>query len=143
MREQAAEPGKRAAQRRLARDLTARVHGEAAAEGVVGASRLLFGGVDLSAVGPEVFKVLAGEIPTVRLTRAEFAGLGVVDALVRAGLAASKADARRGIQQNGFSVNGLPVGEADRALGDPDLRPGGYVLLQKGRRNYALLAVTS
>jgi tyrosyl-tRNA synthetase len=143
MAEQAAEPGRRPAQRALARDVTARVHGEAVAERVVNASRLLFGGLDLAAVGPDVFDVLAGEIPTVRLTTAEFAGLGAVEALVRAGLAASKAEARRGIQQNGFSVNGTPIGEADRVLGPTDLRGGGYVLLQKGRRSYALVAVSS
>jgi tyrosyl-tRNA synthetase len=143
MAEQSADPGKRPAQRRLARDVTTRVHGEATADRVVSASRLLFGGVDLAAVGPDVFEVLAGEIPTVHLAGTEFSGLGAVDALVRAGLAASKAEARRGVQQNGFSVNGAPVGEVDRALGPADLRGGGYVLLQKGRRNYALLAVMS
>jgi tyrosyl-tRNA synthetase len=140
--EQAADPGKRPAQRRLARDVTARVHGEATADRVVSASRLLFGGVDLAAVGPDVFEVLAGEIPTLRLAGAELSGLGVVDALVRVGLATSKAEARRGIQQNGFSVNGTPVGEPDRVLEPGDLREGGYILLQKGRRNYAILAVT-
>ena len=142
MAEQSADPGRRPAQRRLARDVTARVHGEATAEGVINASRLLFGGVDLSAVGPEVFQVLAGEIPTVRVSGPDLTELGVVDALVRVGLAASKAEARRGIQQSGFSINGAPVGEIDRILGPADLRGGGYVLLQKGRRNYALLAIT-
>jgi tyrosyl-tRNA synthetase len=143
MAEQSADPGKRPAQRRLAHDLTARVHGEATADRVVSASRLLFGGVDLAAVGPDVFEVLAGEIPTLRLADADFGGLGVVDALVRVGLATSKAEARRGIQQNGFSVNGTPVSEPDRVLTPGDLRDGGYILLQKGRRNYALLAVRS
>jgi tyrosyl-tRNA synthetase len=142
MVEQSADPGQRPAQRRLAREVTARVHGEATAEGVINASRLLFGGVDLSALGPEVFQVLADEIPTVRLSGPDLTGLGVVDALVRVGLAASKAEARRGIQQSGFSINGVPVGEIDRILGPSDLRGGGYVLLQKGRRNYALLAIT-
>jgi tyrosyl-tRNA synthetase len=142
MAEHAADPGKRPAQRRLAVDVTRRVHGEAAANGVVAASQLLFGGIPLSDVGPEVFQVLAGEIPTVRLAAAELEGLGVADALVRAGLATSKGEARRGIQQNGFSVNGAPVGAADRALGAADLRHAGFVLLQKGKRNYALLVVT-
>jgi tyrosyl-tRNA synthetase len=143
MAEQAADPGKRPAQRRLAADVTRRVHGEAAANGVVAASKLLFGGMPLSEIGAEVFQVLAGEIPTVRLAAAELEGLGVADALVRAGLATSKGEARRGIQQNGFSVNGAPVGATDRSLGAADLRPGGFVLLQKGKRNYALLAVGS
>jgi tyrosyl-tRNA synthetase len=137
-----ADPGRRLAQRRLAHEVTARVHGEATTAGVVKASELLFGGLNLAEAGPEVFAVLADEIPTVRMPRTECEGLGVVDALVRAGLATSKAEARRGIQQNGFSVNGAPAGAVDRRLGEADFLAGGYVLLQKGRRNYALLAST-
>ncbi|HXW97051.1 MAG TPA: tyrosine--tRNA ligase, partial [Gemmatimonadales bacterium] len=122
MREHLADPGKRTAQRRLARDVTARVHGEAVAAGVVNASRLLFGGLDLAEAGPEVFTILAGEIPTTRISTEQFRGLGVVDALVQTGLAASKSEARRGIQQNGFSVNGEVAGPPDRVLGEQDLR---------------------
>jgi tyrosyl-tRNA synthetase len=64
-----------------------------------------------------------------------------VDALVRAGLASSKGDARRGIQGKGFSLNGVAIGDPERRLAISDLLAGGYVLLQKGRRSYALLAV--
>ncbi len=142
MAEQTADPGKRTAQRLLAENVTTRVHGAATTAGVVQASRLLFGGLKLDEVGPETFAVLAGEIPTTRIPRAAFDSLAAVDALVQAGLAASKGEARRGIQQNGFSINGAPVGEADRQLGAGDLRAGGYVLLQKGKRNYALIALT-
>ena len=140
MAEQAREPGKRPAQRRLAEEMTARIHGADTARGVVAASRLLFGGTDLRAATPEVFRVLEQEIPAARLARAELEGLSAVDALVRAGLASSKGDARRGIQGNGFSVNGAPVGDAERRLGAGDLLAGGWVLLQKGRKSYALLA---
>jgi tyrosyl-tRNA synthetase len=138
-----ADPGRRLAQRRLAHEVTARVHGEEATVGVVKASELLFGGLNLAEAGPEVLAVLANEIPTVRISRAECDGLGVVDALVRAGLAASKAEARRGIQQGGFSVNGTPLEAVERRLGEGDFLAGGYVLLQKGRRNHALLAATA
>jgi tyrosyl-tRNA synthetase len=139
MAEQLADPGKRAAQRLLAESVTATVHGAATATGVIRASRLLFGGLDLAEADERTFEVLAGEIPTTHLAGASFEGLSVVDALVQTGLAASKGEARRGIQQNGFSVNGAPVGEADRRLGSTDLRAGRYALLQKGRRTYALI----
>jgi tyrosyl-tRNA synthetase len=141
MAEQTADPGRRAAQRLLAENVTTRVHGAATTAGVVQASRLLFGGLKLDEVGAETFAVLAGEIPTTRIARPTFDGLSAVDALVQAGLAASKGEARRGIQQNGFSINGAPVGEADRHLGASDLRAGAYVLLQKGKRNYALIVI--
>jgi tyrosyl-tRNA synthetase len=139
MAEHLRDPGKRVAQRRLAEEMTARIHGADTTRGVVAASRLLFGGTDLRAAGAEVFEVLAQEIPVARLPRRELDGLAVLDALVRAGLASSKGDARRGIQGGGFSLNGEPVGAPDRRLGAADLLAGRYLMLQKGRKSYALL----
>jgi tyrosyl-tRNA synthetase len=141
MAEQARDPGRRAAQRRLAEEMTGRVHGASTARAVVDASRVLFGGGELRATSAEVLAVLAGEIPSARLAREELQGLSVLDALVRVGLASSKGDARRGIQGKGFLVNGEPVASADRALGPADLLHGAYVMLQKGKRNHALLVV--
>jgi tyrosyl-tRNA synthetase len=96
----------RLAQRELARDLTARVHGDATTAGVIEASRILFGGGDIRAADEDVFHVLAGEVPVARTTREEFAaGISLVDALTRTSLASSKGDARRGLQGKGFAVN--------------------------------------
>jgi tyrosyl-tRNA synthetase len=137
----AADPGQRVAQRALAEEMTARVHGEAILRGVVAASRLLFGGTDLRGAGPEAFEVLRRELPTAALPRAELAALTATDALVKSGLASSRGDAKRGIQGKGFSLNGEPIADAERKLGVADLVAGRYLLLQKGKRNYALLAI--
>jgi tyrosyl-tRNA synthetase len=139
MQAQASDPGKRVAQRRLAEEMTSRIHGADTLRSVVEASRILFGGTDLRAATPQVLEVLAGEIPTVRLAGGELEGMTTTDALVRAGLASSKGDARRGIQGKGFSVNGAAVDSPERKLGAADRLAGRYVLLQKGKRNYALL----
>ncbi len=141
MAQQAADPGKRPAQRRLAEEMTARVHGPDTAVSVVAASRVLFGGTDLRTAGAEVLRVLSGEIPATRIARAELAGLSILDALVRVGLASSKGDARRGIQGKGFLVNGETIAAPERTLGARDLVHGAYVMLQKGKRNHALLVV--
>jgi tyrosyl-tRNA synthetase len=141
MAEQARDPGKRPAQRRLAEDVTGRVHGDEVARSVVDASRLLFGGTDLRAAGRGVLDVLAQELPVVPLARGDLAGLSVVDALVKTGLATSKGDARRGIQGRGFLVNGEVIGAPERTLGDGDVLHGRYVMLQKGKRTHALIAV--
>jgi tyrosyl-tRNA synthetase len=135
------DPGKRLAQRRLAEEMTARIHGAEIARDVVDASRLLFGGMDLRAASAEVLGVLSREIPSGRLAAADLGGLPIADALLRAGLASSKGDARRGIQGGGFSVNGEVVKSADRRLEPADLLAGRYVMLQKGRRNHALLVL--
>ncbi len=139
--EQARDPGKRPAQRHLATEMTSRVHGEAVARSVVEASRLLFGGTDLRAAGADVLRVLSQELPVVKLARAELEGLGVPDALVKVGLATSKGDARRGIQGKGFLVNGETVAAPEGALAAADVLHGAYVMLQKGKRNHALLVV--
>ncbi len=136
--EHARDPGKRSAQRRLADEMTERVHGEGVLRNVLEASRLLFGGADLRAAGPEVFEVLARELPIARAARAELVGLGVLDALVRSGLASSKGDARRGLQGKGFTLNG-EVPAPERTLAAGDLLHGKYVMLQKGKRSHALL----
>jgi tyrosyl-tRNA synthetase len=141
LEEQARDPGKRPAQRRLAEDVTARVHGPGTVQSVVEASRLLFGGTDLRAAGADVLRVLSQELPVLPLARAELEGLSVLDALVRAGLATSKGDARRGIQGKGFLVNGESVAAAERTLGAGDLLHGEFVMLQKGKRNHALIVV--
>jgi tyrosyl-tRNA synthetase len=141
MAEQARDPGKRPAQRRLAEEMTVRIHGEEAVRSVVAASRVLFGGTDLRAAGPDVLRVLSQELPVVRLARSEAEGLPVLDALVRTGLASSRGDARRGIQGKGFLVNAETIASPERNLSAADLLHGAYVLLQKGKRNHALLVV--
>jgi tyrosyl-tRNA synthetase len=45
------------------------------------------------------------------------------------------------VQGKGFSLNGAPIADAEQKLSDADLLAGRYVLLQKGKRNYALLVV--
>ncbi len=133
------DPGKRAPQRRLAEEMTTRVHGADTARSVLEATRVLFGGTDIRAARADVLGVLAQEIPAARLPRAELVGLSVLDALVRSGLASSKSDARRGIAGKGFLVNGEPIAAPERAIGAADLLHGRYVMLQKGKRNHALL----
>jgi len=140
--EQAKDPGRRVAQRRLALEVTSRVHGAETAEGVIAASAILFGGQPLAAASPEVLEVLEGEVPVAPLSLAGLSdGISLVDALVTAGLASSRADAKRGVEQKGYSVNGQ-VAALGRMLGETDLLAGRYVVLQKGKKNYAMLVVT-
>ncbi len=139
MAEHGRDPGKRTAQRRLAEEMTTRIHGAETTRSVAEATRLLFGGGDLRAAGAGAFAVLAQEIPTARVPRPELEGLTAADALVKAGLASSKGDARRGIAGKGFSLNGEALAAADRRLAAGDLLAGKYLLLQKGKKSYALL----
>jgi tyrosyl-tRNA synthetase len=138
-----AHPERREAQRILAADLTSRVHGTDTAERVVAASQILFGGGDIRAADPAIFELLATEVPTHPIPDSALTpGLGIVDALVAAGLASSKADARRGLQSGGFSLNGERIADAQRQLTAADLLAGRYLLLQKGKKQYGLLVAS-
>jgi tyrosyl-tRNA synthetase len=66
-------------------------------------------------------------------------GLGLVDALVHAGLVKSKTEARRQIEQGGIYVNQARVKDLERSLEAADWLAGGHVLLRKGKKDYALL----
>jgi tyrosyl-tRNA synthetase len=138
----AADPGRREAQRVLAREVTATVHGEAAAEQAIRTSAALFGGPGESA-GPSA-EALA-EMPERRVSRAQLPeGLPVVEVLVASGLASSKADARRGIQGKGFYLNGQTIDDMELRIGEellqgpPEER---FVILRKGKKNYVRLVL--
>jgi tyrosyl-tRNA synthetase len=140
VQEQSADPARRAAQRRLAEAVTALVHGAEEAAKAAGASAALFqGGGDRDSAALELIAASA-EIPTVQVTATELAdGVLLVDLLVRAAIASSKADARRGIQGGGYYVNGEQVTDVNRRLTAADFGPRAFVLLRKGKKNYVKL----
>jgi tyrosyl-tRNA synthetase len=132
------DPAGRVAQRLLAREVTALVHGEAAVDRAVAASAAVFGGHAEDAD----YAALAETMPNVSATSSELeAGLPLTDVLVRAGLASSKGEARRGIEGKGFSVNDIAETDVQRRLTRADLRQERYVMLRKGKKNHAMLVV--
>jgi tyrosyl-tRNA synthetase len=134
----AGDPGRRIAQRLLAHEVTTVVHGEAEAERAAAASAAIFGG----ASGDADYAALSGTMPNCAVSVAELeSGLALTDVLVRAGLASSKGEARRGIEGKGFSVNDVAETDVNRKLTAADIRHGRYVLLRKGKKNYAMLVV--
>src|SRR3954452_254805 len=138
--EQARDPARRPAQRLLARDVTKRVHGRAAAEEAIRTSAALFGSKP-QAAGADGQAL--PEMPTREVSRAALGGrMLVVDLLIASGLASSKADARRGIQGKGFYLNDEPIETADLQVADDQLRgPSGqrFIILRKGKKNYIRL----
>ena len=135
MQQHGANPAERLAQRQLAADMTTRVHGGEAAANAERAARVLFGELD-GDVPRNVYEMLSEEIPTSAIPAG--GDVALVDAVVSAGLATSKSEARRLIEQNAVSVNGQKASDVGRKLGGSDW-PQGYVLLKKGKKDYALL----
>ena len=140
--EQARNPGTRAAQKALAREVTTLVHGPDALQSAVKASEILFGGT-IEGVSEKVFQDVVGEAPTKNLepSRLEGAGASIIDLVVHAGLAPSKGQARKDLEAGGIYLNNVRVAEVARMVTTADRLFGKFVLLRKGKRTYAVLNV--
>ena len=125
------EPFRRAAQKRLALEVVATVHGTDAAAAVIAASDALFGQGDLTALEATTLRTALEELPNATVA----AGTSVVDALVATGLVGSLSEARRAIKQGGVSLDGAKV-EDESATVDASL-PGGVSVLRRGKKTLA------
>jgi tyrosyl-tRNA synthetase len=131
----AARPQERAAQRRLARELTTLVHGEQATEAVEHASRALFGRGELARLDEATLRAALRETSIAELKSGT--PDGIVDLLVATGLAQSKGAARRTIAEGGVSVNNTKIDDEDWAPQPTDFLHGRWLVLRRGKRNIA------
>jgi tyrosyl-tRNA synthetase len=136
--EHEAAPERRTAQRALAHDVTALVHGEDAARAADEAAAVLFGG-DPTTASASALEVVRQEVPGTSLPPEALDDLVAV--LVRTGLASSNSDARRTLVQGGFRANGRVLGEQDTLAGVPPLADH-FLLLRKGKSSYHLLEIS-
>lgn len=146
--ETATAPEKRAAQTALARDVTCRVHGDAALAAAEQVSTFFFGGLDPRALTPEAFAILRAEAPFSEVDASAVAAEGdgarldALKLLTASGLAASNGAAKRLLEQGGVSVNKRKLAAADRFLDRADavLRDG-YVVIGKGKRDLGVIRI--
>lgn len=118
-------PRDRAAQKYLAFETTKLVHGEERAESVRNVSEVLFGQKDFSELSSQDINELGLEIPTTDSNT-------LVEALVTSATASSNGEARRLLQGNAISVNGIKQTE-DIELTKPSL-------IKKGKNSFVLVA---
>jgi tyrosyl-tRNA synthetase len=138
-----ADPGKRDSQRRLAEAVTQLVHGDAGLTAARRATEIFFG-AEIMALSDGQLTDIFADVPSKELPLARLgAGLGIVDALVEAGLSKSKAEARRTIEQGGAYVNNRRADGVSRTLGPGDLASETVLVLRSGKKNYALLRFTA
>jgi len=112
----------------LATEATALIHGDAAAKEAAATARTTFeeGGLSTS-------------LPTVELPRGELsAGIGVLTAFVKAGLASSNGEVRRAIANNALMINDVRISSDKAAIGEADVKDG-VVKLSLGRKRHVLL----
>lgn len=139
MAEHGSDPSRRIAQRRLADDVTARVHGTEAVARVTAAAAILFGGQPLADADAGTMAMVLGEVPSAAVSREELeAGVPVLDAFTRAGLAESKKQARQFAGTGALWVNDHQA-ELDRPIGAADLLHDQAVFLRRGKKQWAAL----
>jgi tyrosyl-tRNA synthetase len=114
----------------LATEVVAMLHGRAKAEAAAETARKTFEQGTVSA-----------DLPTVLVAKAELAaGIGVLAAFVKAGLAASNSEAKRAVANNALSVNDVRVADDKARLSGADLKDGA-IKLSHGKKRHVLLRV--
>jgi len=111
---------------RLAWEVTALIHGKEEADKALAAAKAAFGGPgggDLS------------QVPSKTVPRADIeAGIGVLDLFALAGLASSKSEARRLVQQGGAIVNERKVEDEKAVIDASWLDAEGALMLRAGKK---------
>ncbi|MFN8587165.1 MAG: tyrosine--tRNA ligase [Candidatus Eisenbacteria bacterium] len=138
--EVASNPGARAAQKKLADEVTKLVHGDAGLAEAKRATDALFGDGDIRALSAQELERALAAVPSVTLPREK---LGTPDAslaslLAASKLAKSKGEARTLVNGGSVRVNGVKRAEPDAALGADDVLAGTTIVLRKGK-TYAVV----
>ena len=130
----AAAPEVREAQRTLAGELTALVHGDEASRAAEEVAGVLFGG-DPTNASTVSCEAIAREVPSSRLSSLPNDPLGL---LVDIGVCASKSEARRNVEQKGIRINGQVITLDTDPAGLARLH-GRYLLVRRGKTTYHMI----
>lgn len=126
------EPFKRAAQRRLALEVTSLVHGEQATQAAIAAAAALFGQGDLAELDAQTLEAALRELPHTTTPK----NTPVAQLLVDTGLSQSLGAARRSIAEGGVYLNNIKI-EAEDELLEGHVLPNGMAVLRRGKKTLA------
>ncbi|MBR4751164.1 MAG: tyrosine--tRNA ligase, partial [Thermoguttaceae bacterium] len=132
--------GQRVLQKQVAKELTLLTHGEKGLAAAEKATAIFFGAEIESLTDAELTSVFA-DVPSYEASREQLdhCEISLIDAFVLAGLAKTKSDARRAIQQGGAYVNNRKISDVDMKLTSASLASETVVVLRSGKKRYALL----
>ncbi|MEN3374069.1 tyrosine--tRNA ligase [Dechloromonas sp. ZS-1] len=132
-----ASGGKPEAQRILAEEATRLVHGEVALMAARRITESLFSGQLADLTETDLEQLAQDGMPGIQL---DSANAGLIDALVAAGLAKSKSEARTFIQGGSVAINGNKVDAIDHQIVGDDRLFGRFTILRRGKKNYGLVS---
>ncbi|MGQ0630502.1 MAG: tyrosine--tRNA ligase [Sporichthyaceae bacterium] len=138
-RSTAEKPGAREAQRALAQELTALVHGAEQATRAEQAGLALFGRAELGDLDAVTLTAALSELPVTEIAAAD--RTTVVELLVTTGLEGGNKAARRTIGEGGAYLNNVKLTDENVVPGPADVLPGGWLVLRRGKRNLAAVRV--
>ncbi|MEY4263137.1 MAG: hypothetical protein RLY88_845 [Actinomycetota bacterium] len=124
-------PHLRAAQKRLALEVTTLVHSAEAAQGAIDASAALFGQGDLAALDPLTLQAALSELPHTNAIK----GAAITQLLVDTGLVASISAGRRAIAEGGVYLNNVKIDHEAATL--DALLHGKFAVLRRGKKTLA------
>lgn len=124
-------PHLRAAQKRLALEVTTLVHSAAAAQGAIDASAALFGQGELAELDAETLAAALGELPNTTAP----SGTAITQLLIDTGLCDSISAGRRAIKEGGVYLNNQKVEAEDAVL--TELLHGKFAVLRRGKKTLA------
>jgi tyrosyl-tRNA synthetase len=134
----AERPHERAAQRRLARELTTLVHGQAATDAVELASQALFGRAELADLDESTLSAALTEASNGQVAELAPGGPdGITDLLVATGLSKSRGEARRTVAEGGVYVNNARVESDEWVPQQSDFLGERWLVLRRGKRHIA------
>ncbi|AJE33103.1 tyrosyl-tRNA ligase [Corynebacterium humireducens NBRC 106098 = DSM 45392] len=139
--EVAERPFRREAQRRLAREMTNLVHGEEATAAVELASQALFGRAELTDLDEKTLASAVSETEVLEVNGGD--DRSIVDLLVGTGLVDSRGAARRAIKEGGAYVNNVRIESEDWEPAAEDLLHGSWLVLRRGKKNFAGVKVNN
>jgi len=136
-------PDKREAQRVLAREVTAAVHGADQVARAEHASSLLFA-EDITRLTTDEVLAVFDDVPSTELSADALTGdgIGVVDLVARVQLAPSKAEARRLVQSGGIYVNNRRIADPQARLKHADAIGGRLFIVRKGAKMNHVVRLT-
>jgi tyrosyl-tRNA synthetase len=135
-------PEKREAQRRLAREVTMMLHGETELDKALRASDVLFG-KEISGLSVDQIVDIFADVPSTEIAKSQIEsdGFTLGDALVLAGLAPSKGEAKRLVQGGGVAVNNVRADDPRKSISAADFIDGRVLVLRKGAKHYHLIRI--
>ena len=123
----------------MAQEVTRLIHGETGLKSAQQATEILFG-AEISDLSDKELQQIFAHVPSVTLHKQRLVdGIAIVDALVESGLAKSKGDARRTVDQGGGYINNHRISSVDKIISPSDLASETVIVLRSGKKKYALI----